>query len=238
MLLHLRGRSFFYMARPCVIDGRINQLGGEISANCAQYLAVSNIVDDFEPYEFDDDIKAARGKIDRLAGRLNYMTDSAYRITKKFNAALIKHQEKEIKRKRGKRLRQGIAMISGMAVGAAGALFTPGVGAGSIGAGVDAGQALGAAFADIIASKDDYPTKCDMCDRWRADLIEVTGYTKDPSLGDSTTFIENLETDVPFIGDSGYLYMQVLAEYSEALEQLKALREAKDVFADKAKAKR
>lgn len=227
------GQKFFYLARPCVHHERINELGGETNANCAQRLAVSNTVDDFEPFTFDEELSNAREKVDRLAGRLNYMTEHAYNITKKFNAALIKHQEQDIKRQRGKALRQGIAVITGMVVGAAGALFTPGVGAGSVGAGLDAGHALGAAFADIIASQDDYPTSCTECDDWRAKLIEVVGYTRDPAAADSSiTFMKAAEAgEAGFVGDAGYLYQQVLLEYGEALKQLKTVQDADEEYA-------
>ena len=42
------GQKFFYLARPCVDAGHINELGGDANNNCAQYLAVSNTVEDFE----------------------------------------------------------------------------------------------------------------------------------------------------------------------------------------------
>ena len=186
---------------------------------------------------FSEKIHNARVEVDRIAGQLNYMTERAYDITKKFNAALIAHQEQEIKKERGKALRQGVAMITGMVVGAAGAMFTPGVGIGSLGAGVDAGQALGSAFADIIASKDDYPTNCNKCDTWRAQLMEAVGYTRDPAADNSSvTFTDAaIEGEAGFVSDTGYLYQDKLTAYRGALQKLKAAQDEEGEYDVKAK---
>ena len=230
------GQKFFYLARPCMDSKRINELGGDANNNCAQYLAVSNVVDDFEKLTFDETIHNAREEVDRIAGQLNYMTEQAYNITKQFNAALIAHQEKEIKKERGKALRQGVAMIMGMVVGAAGAVFTPGVGIGSIGAGIDAGQALGSAFADIIASEDDYPTECYDCLTWRANLIKVVGYTRDPAAEDSRVFTDAaLAGEAGFVSDAGYLYQDKVVAYGEALRELKAAQAEEGEYVGAAK---
>lgn len=227
------GQKFLYFARPCVHDDRVNELTGAANQNCSPRLYQSNVVNDFEFFELDDKIRKARKTAAALAARLNYMTDEAYRITLEFSKALEQHQTDDIKRQRSKNLRQGIAMISGQLIGAAGAVYT--VGAGSIGSGLDAGQALGAAFADIIASKDDYPKTCYECMDLRSELIAVVGDIDGADLKS-----DELSTSQEFLGDSlqrgsGVIYQQALDEYEEALQHLNTLQHQKGNYEHEAK---
>ncbi len=220
------GQTFFYVARPCLHEDRANELTSG-NKNCSQNLYVSNIVTDFESDTIDTELLDARKKVAALAARLNYMTDQAYKITLDFSRAMQLSEEDDIKRERSKRLRQGVAMIAGMTVGAAGAVYT--VGVDSIGSGLDAGQALGAAFADIIASKDDYPQSCYECIKLRAKLVEVVGDVDGNDFNaDGTDFIPSKDKgifgDISLTKNSGYLYQQVLDKYAEALQALDKLQ--------------
>ena len=138
-----------------------------------------------------------------------------------FSKALDDYQEADIERQRGKALRQGIAMIGGMIVGAAGAVCT--VGVDSIGSGLDAGQALGSAFADIIASQDDYAKTCYECMRLRADLMAVIGDTRGQNL--TTSGLDLLHNNDEKAQAAGLKYHQALADYSDAIEELRKLQD-------------
>lgn len=227
------GQKFLYFARPCVHDDRVNELTGAANQNCSPRLYQSNVVNDFEAYTLDDEIFTARKEAAALAARLNYMTDEAYRITLEFSKALEQHQTDDIKRQRSKNLRQGIAMISGQLIGAAGAVYT--VGVGSIGSGLDAGQALGAAFADIIASKDDYKESCTPCMKLRADLIAVVGDIDGADLS-TDEFNQSQEfLDGSLQRGSGVIYQQALDKYEEALQHLNNLQKKKGDYKHGAK---
>ena len=216
------GQTFFYIARPCVHEDRANELTSG-NKNCAQQMYVSNVVTDLKPYPINTELLAAREKVAAIAARLNYMTEKAYRITLEFSRAMHKYKEDDIKRRRSKNLRQGIAMITGMTIGAAGAVYT--VGIDSIGSGLDAGQALGSAFADIIASKDDYPQTCYECEGLHAKLIEVVGDVDKTNLADDQSAFETSFGDGgTFTQGSGHLYQQALDEYEEALQALGELQ--------------
>ena len=221
------GQKFFYIARPCVSAARMNELTSD--QNCAQHLTVSNIVDDFEQYAEGDRkaILEARKTVARLAGELNDITEQAYLVTKQLNAALDKHQEDEIKRERNKNLRQGIVMITSMLAVTTGTIFT--VGGSAAGSGLDAGQALGAAFADVIANVDDYPKTCIECLRFRSKLIDVIGDTSD-----ATDINKQYKgSDKPTIG--GIIYINKLDEYKKAVDALNKLHSANSNYAQHAK---
>ncbi len=233
------GQKFFYLARPCVNDGRANELTSG-NKNCSPKLYVSNVVEDLEFYSIEADIMAARQKVADIAARLNYMTEAAYRITLEFSQALEKYQTADIKRQRSKDLRQGVAMIAGLTVGAAGAIYT--VGAGSIGSGLDAGQALGSAFADIIASADDYPKTCSECLQLRSKLIAIVGDIDGADLSADVmdTSQEFFDAANPLGGGSlkrgsGVIYQQALDAYEEALTHLHALQQAKGDYVHEGK---
>ena len=216
------GQTFFYVARPCVHADRANELTSG-NKNCAQQLYVSNTVTDLKNYTINGKLLAARQKVAVIAARLNYLTEKAYKITLDFSRVLQQYEEDDIKRRRGKSLRQGIAMITGLAIGAAGAVYTSGID--SIGSGLDAGQALGSAFADIIASKDDYPLTCYECMDLRAALIEVVGDVGGNNLSaDGMAFIED-SGEGTFTQGAGHIYQQALDEYAEALQKLGVLQQ-------------
>lgn len=227
------GQKFFYLARPCIDAERANELTSG-NKNCSHRLYVSNVVKDFESLDLHKDIINARQKVADIAARLNYMTAKAYEITLAFSKALAKHETEDIKRRRNKNLRQGIAMIAGLTVGAAGAVYT--VGVGSIGSGLDAGQALGSAFADIIGSKDDYPKTCTECMNLWGKLVEIVGEVDDASLSSDAadTGIElmmaNDTAGHSLARGSGHIYQQALDEYEEALHDLIALQKTKDGY--------
>ena len=222
------GQKFFYLARSCVhvnADGtRANELTSG-NQTCSQQLAISNVVISLEHYTLHNEVLEARTRVASIAARLNYMTDEAYRITMALSEALAVHEEKEIERQRGMRLRQGIAMISGMAIGVVGSVYAGG--ADWIGDGLDAGQALGAAFADIAASEDDYPKSCYDCMRLRGELIAVIGDIQGTNA--DTTGMD--VTVGAFGGDdiqakaAGLKYFQALKDYEEAIAELQAKQE-------------
>ena len=214
------GQKFFYLARPCVHADRADELTSG-NKNCSLDLYVSNVVKDLEEFGIEKEIMEARQKVAEIAARLNYMTAKAYKITLEFSKALAQHETEDIKRQRSKNLRQGIAMITGLTVGAAGAIYT--VGAGSIGSGLDAGQALGSAFADIIASADDYPKTCVKCLRLMADLTAVIGEVDGASF--RADGIEFISSSSSLTRGSGEIYQQDLDEYEEALDHLNTLQE-------------
>ena len=216
------GQKFFYLARPCVHADRADELTSG-NKNCSFELYVSNVVKDLEEPSIDPKIMEARQKVADIAAQLNYMTAKAYKITLEFSKALAQHETEDIKRQRSKNLRQGIAMITGLTVGAAGAIYT--VGAGSIGSGLDAGQALGSAFADIIASKADYLTTCVKCMRLKAELKAVIGDVDGASFrGEGVEFIGMSSS---LTRGSGHIYQQKLDQYEEALDHLNTLQKEK-----------
>ena len=211
------GQKFFYLARACVHAERADELTSG-NATCSHQLTRSNTIS-LKHYTLATEVLAARERVASIAARLNYMTEEAYRITLQFSKALNDYQEADIERQRGKALRQGIAMISGMVVGAAGAVCT--VGVDSIGSGLDAGQALGSAFADIIASQDDYAKACYECMRLRADLMAVIGDTRGQNL--TTSGLDLLDNDDGKA--AGLKYHQALADYSDAIKNLKEMQD-------------
>ena len=219
------GRKFFYLARACVHAERADELTSG-NATCSHQLTRSNTVTSLEHYTLNGEVLKARERVASIAARLNYMTDEAYRITLQFSKAMDAYQEAEIERQRGKALRQGIAMIGGMIVGAVGAVCT--VGVDSVGSGLDAGQALGAAFADIIASQDDYAQTCYECMRLRADLMAVIGDTRGQNL--TTSGLDLLHNDDEKEKAAGLKYHQALADYGDAIKQLKELQDEHGEF--------
>lgn len=232
------GQKFFYLARPCVHEDRMNELSSQ--QNCALDVTVSNTVKEFEPYTFAEGILAAREKVARLAGRLDTMIEKAYRITLRFSEEYQKWEEQDIKRRRNKALKEGITMIVSIGAGmAAGALV---LGKDGIKAGADAGQALGAAFVDVFASADDYQRSCTDCMDIKAELIEVIG---DP-IGTSFTNTDMVDAETRAMGKSasatggarssvgsssrGFIYQEVLQQYETALAELREAQDDKLVF--------
>ncbi len=231
------GQEFFYLARVCVHADRADELTSG-NDTCSQRLHVSNVVSGLEQDEIDNAVLAAREKVAALAARLNHMTERAYRITLKFSEVLDKQQENEIARERSKRFRQGIAVIAGMAVGAMGAVYTGGS-ISSLSSGLDAGQALGAAFADVIVFANDYPKTCTECLQLQAELIEVVGDYRgvnfDPFNQEGARTA--VDAAAPLVGGpesraiadsiAGATYHQVLVRYEDAISELAGLLEEK-----------
>ena len=114
-------RRYFYIARACVVKERVNEMYG--TENCSSDIAVSDDIDVPE-YILNKEIDAAREKIDKLATRLNAITEKAYHLTIKLSQLLADHEEEMIRNERARRLREGIAMIAGMAIGVAGSIYT------------------------------------------------------------------------------------------------------------------
>lgn len=266
------GNRYFYIARVCVVKGRVNDMYG--TENCSPAITVSNDVD-LPVYKLKTKIDKAHEEIDKLATRLNDITKRAYHLTVKLSTFMAEYEEELIKNNRAKRLREGIAMIAGMAVGVAGSIYTMSTmpptyilkeavgkevskkttdivtnqgrgfrqlvfetGAtedvplpdmvkknppleGAVGSGLEAGKALGAAFADIVASVDDYPKACPECESVRADIAELVGNIKPENYAD--------EIDMDIMKQSqGYLYDQLLADYATAIGELRSLQRKED----------
>ena len=213
------GQRFYYLARVCVRTERTDELtsGNDI---CAQQVKPSKVVKRLSAFKNDIEVTKARQNVARIAARLNYMTERAYEITLEFSKEFDKYQDDDIARQRAKRMRQGVAMIGGMAIGAVGAVFT--VGVSSIGSGLDAGQALGAAFADVIATADDYPKTCYECKDLLAELIEVIGDTRGFNFSTSGLDVSSFDAEKKAKAN-GLKYFIALQEYEDAVSRLNDL---------------
>ena len=208
------GSEFFYVARPCIIKSRINELYAPISQRCSNYFARSTAV---KPPSDDGKTESLQKKIDELTKDLNQRVHKVYLLTVQLSKVMEEHEEEMIENARKRQMKEGIAMIAGMAIGVAGSVFSMSyaepsmlwqdVGKGgaegvtrvlengnlqqlvkhrpavsdAVGAGLEAGKTLGAAFADILASSDDYPKTCTECIGIRAEIATTVGDINDPT---------------------------------------------------------
>ena len=208
------GRKYFYVARPCVIQTRINELYASYSQPCSNYFARSTSV---KTPSNDGKTESLQKKIDELTKDLNQRVHKVYLLTVQLSKVMEEHEEEMIENARKRQMKEGIAMIAGMAIGVAGSVFSMSyaepsmlwqdVGKGgaegvtrvlengnlqqlvkhrpavsdAVGAGLEAGKTLGAAFADILASSDDYPKTCTECIGIRAEIATTVGDINDPT---------------------------------------------------------
>lgn len=236
--------DFFYIARPCLREERINEIYASDSQRCSNDFAVSTSVN----YANNNDTKRKelQATINGLTRELNERTHRVYLLTVELSKVMEDHEEEMIENQRKRRMREGIAMIAGMAIGVAGSMYSmshadpsmlwKSVGkkeiidgaktrvleggelqqlvehnpaaSDAVGAGLEAGKALGAAFADILASPDDYPKTCTECMNIRADIAETVG---------------DMDSTNPNDQHGGYLYRELLQKYQDAYRELQEL---------------
>ena len=236
-----KGGEFFYVARPCIIEARVKETYASDSQLCSNDLAISNTV---ETPPSNKGHSALREDIDRRTKELNKKTHDVYLLTVQLSKATEEHEEEMIENDRKRRMKEGIAMIAGMAIGVAGSMFSMSyadpsvlwqdVGKGgaegitrvlengdlqqliehkpaasdAIGAGLEAGKALGAAFADILASPDDYPKECYDCLRIRGEIAAIVG---------------DMDPTNPNDQHGGHIYRELLQQLQDKYRELQEI---------------
>ena len=232
------GKDYFYVARPCIIEARIKETYAADSQPCSNDLAFSNTV---TTPAVDSKPKELQEEIDKRTKELNEMVHNAYLLTVELSKVMAKHEEETIENQRKRRMKEGIAMIAGMAIGAAGSVFSmsyaepsmlwqdvgkdgvEGVtrvlengdlqqliehkpaASDAVGAGLEAGKALGAAFADILASPDDYPKACAQCLMIRGEIAATVG---------------DMDPTNPNSQHGGHIYQELLQQLQDLYKQL------------------
>lgn len=230
--------TFTYFARPCIIKDRINELYASSSQLCSNYFARSLPV---TTPSYDEGAKIWQKEIDKITRELNQKTHKVYLLTVQLSKVMEKHEEEMIENARKRQMKEGIAMIAGMAIGVAGSMFSmsyaepsmlwQNVGKGgaegvtrvlengnlqqlieqkpaasdAVGAGLEAGKALGAAFADILASPDDYPKTCTECLIIRGEIAATVG---------------DMDPTNPDIHHGGHLYRELLQQLQDKYREL------------------
>ena len=231
-------REFFYVARPCIIEARVNELYASDSQPCSNYFARSTAVKTPKYVRKNEELQK---KIDGITKELNQKTHDVYLLTVQLSKVMEDHEEEMIENARKRQMKEGIAMIAGMAIGVAGSMFSmssaepsmlwQNVGKGgaegitrvlengnlqqliehkpaasdAVGAGLEAGKALGAAFADILASPDDYPKECYDCLRIRGEIAAIVG---------------DMDPTNPDAHHGGHIYRELLQQLQDAYKEL------------------
>ena len=240
-----KGGEFFYVARPCIIEARVKETYASDSQLCSNNLAMSNTV---ETPSFDKNHQDLLEKIDRITKELNQKTHDVYLLTVQLSKVMEEHEEEMIENARKRQMKEGIAMIAGMAIGVAGSMISmsyaePSVlwqnvdkggaegvtrvlengnlqqlierkpaASDAVGAGLEAGKALGAAFADILASPDDYPKACYDCLRIRGEIAAIVG---------------DMDPTNPNDPHGGHIYRELLKQLQDLYRDLQKSNVAK-----------
>ena len=208
-----KDEEVYYIARVCIDDDRLDERESS-NQPCSHIFRYTNDV----TLKFDNkrtkEKRALIKELGKLSEELNYMTKRGHELSLEIVDGLDTCGKRKREHERAKNVRDSIATLTGIGIGMAASIYVFGAkDIKNMGVGADAGKALGAAFADIMRSVNDYPrSTCPEADSAIAEITKLMGYTNAANLEEVTDRESN-----------GYLYDVKVAKYEEKLMKYQAL---------------
>ncbi len=158
--------EYYYLARVCVRDSRIDEVQATSKGNCSSRIKSSNTITYVEPVnqkkkELKLRYQQARNKMNKF---VYFVHDIAIKLYDSYDKCELKNIEGQISKTR----KEGLALIAGMSVGAVASVVSGGWS--SMLGGISAGAKIGSAFSDIMASPSEYERKCTEAEKYQGQL--------------------------------------------------------------------